>query len=247
MSVVKQIRWFITKNAPMILTVSGIGGVISTAILAAKAAAEGADIIRRREVCEDRSLTVKEKTALTWDLYVPAVAMGVATIGTIVAAHSVSTKRHAAVLSLYTATEATLHKYRDKLVEAVGKNEERKIHDKVTQDIISKNPASKTEIFITGRGDTQCYDSMSGRYFTSNVETIRRVENDINKEVIHQNYVQLNTLYSLLGLKTNTMGDLVGWNTDRMLEINLDAMVSEDNIPCLVLDYRVLSEFDNLH
>ena len=50
----------------------------------------------------------------------------------------------------------------------------------------------------------------------------------------------LNELYSELGMKPTQMGESVGWNTDNFVDITPDSTLTEDNIPCLVMDFRNL-------
>lgn len=237
---ISTVRNFIVKNAPTILMASGIAGVISTAALAAKAASEATDKIRNKEVFEDRTLSKKECFKLTWHMYIPSViAMGI-TVASIVTHNNVSARRSAAILSLYTASEATLRKYKEKVVEVVGKNGEKRISDESKSEIVKEKLKDSTHIHITGNGETIFYDEPSDRPFKSDMESIRRVVNDINRDILHHDYLFLNSLYTRLGLRPTSLGDLVGWNTNYPLDIEYVAFLDETNKPCIRLEYQVV-------
>ena len=96
--------------------------------------------------------------------------MGGLTIACIISAHTVNHKRNAALASLYSLTEKSLREYQAKVIETIGKNKERQVRNAVAEQNIKENPVSTKEVKITGKGETLCYDAISGRYFKSDVE-----------------------------------------------------------------------------
>ena len=67
----------------------------------------------------------------------------------------------------------------------------------------------------------------------------------MNAQLINDWYVSLNDFYELLGLPYSEMGDLLGWNMDLgLVEINFSSQLTEDQRPCLVLDYYVAPKYD---
>ena len=83
-------------------------------------------------------------------------------------------------------------------------------------------------------------DSISGRYFRSDLDTIRKVVNSLNREMTHQNYISLNKFYSELGLPGIKDGDYIGWNIDRgLIELDFDACITDTDEPCIVIDYNI--------
>ena len=49
----------------------------------------------------------------------------------------------------------------------------------------------------------------------------------------------LNELYSEIGLENAASGEGVGWTPDRLVELTNQTLLSPDNVPCYVLDFRV--------
>jgi hypothetical protein len=84
------------------------------------------------------------------------------------------------------------------------------------------------------------YDSMSGRYFYSDLETVRRIVNDFNKEILSSGLMTLNEFYDELGLPHVKIGEIIGWGTDfEFLDIEYRTMIADNGEPCIVLDYKV--------
>lgn len=58
-------------------------------------------------------------------------------------------------------------------------------------------------------------------------------------------YVSLNEFYYEIGAKSIPIGDDIGWNVnDGLIEVNFSSTLSDDNRPCIVLEYRVGPKYD---
>lgn len=242
---------FLQKNSPYILTGLGCAGVVSTAVMTGKAAIKAHDKIKDHEQSDwdhEEWLNYKEhpwkdRINWTWKYFVPPVIMGVSSVACIVGAQTVNTRRHAAIASLYSLTESTLKDYQEKVVEHIGKNKEQKIQDDIAQDILNEHPASKAHIIRTSHGDTLCYDVYSGRYFTHDIEKLRRIQNDFNHDLMGVMWMPLNDLYYLMGLETVKMGEDLGWTVDELLDFKFTSKLTDDGKPCLVVDYDLTPRY----
>jgi len=186
----------------------------------------------------------KEIVKYTWKCYAPAVAVGAVTIACIIGAHKVHLRRNAAIASLYSLTETAFKEYQDKIVETIGKNKELKVRDNISGDRISRNPPGEAEIIFTGKGETLCYDSMSGRYFKTDIDKVKRIQNDLNRNLMSEGFISLNELYDELGLSNIRLGEDVGWNIDKsLIDISFSAQLTDTNDPCLVLNYTVIPRY----
>lgn len=189
-------------------------------------------------------ITFKEQFGLTWKIYIPATAVGIATIACIIGANHISLRRNAALASLYGITEAAFKEYQSKVVETIGKSKELKVRDEISGDRIKRNPPGTNEVIFTGKGEVMCYDSLSGRYFKSDIEQIRRAVNTLNRELMSDMFLTLNELYFAIGLAGTKLGDQMGWDIDNgLLEIDFSAQITEEGDPCLVLNYSVEPRF----
>lgn len=229
---------FFNRHAPAILTATGIVGLISTAVLSHRAGIQAHEEIKHVSKMADRKLDGKEKVAAAWKYYIPPVVVGSLSIASILCAHRASLRESAAALALYTASEGAFKDYRTKVSDMLGEKSERKVHDEVAQDSVNRNPVSKSEVILTGGGESLFFDSFTGRYFKSDMESVRKAVNNTNSMIIHTDFGSLNDFYSDIGLERIALGDDIGWCNDHLLEVEFRATIAEDNTPAIVLTYR---------
>lgn len=242
------------KNSPTILTGLSVAGLVTTVIFAVKVTPKALQLLEDerdyREYCADSELTTPitkvEAVQLLWRCYLPALGMGAFTIGCIISANSINLRRNAALASVYSLTEATLKEYQAKVIETIGEKKEHAIKDEVAKDKIKEHPVSGKEVYLTGKGDTLCYDVISGRYFKNDIENIRRVQNDLNQDFLNgEMFITLNDLYYSLGLSNTKLGDDMGWDVEGgMINIIFSSQLTENGTPCLVLDYKVSPRYE---
>jgi len=221
------------KNSPQILTGIGVTGIFTTASLAVKASIDSADIFVQ-------DIPKKDKLQRVWKRYIPAGVVGLVSAFCVIESCKIGLKRNAALLSLYTVTEAAMREYQEKVKDMIGAGKELRIRDNIAAERIKQNPPSVNEIICTGFGKTLCYDAPSGRYFEADVEVIRQKENEINHRLRTDMQITLNELYFELGLPQTKLGDLYGWDIDKdQLTFRYSSQLTEGNRPCLVIDYNV--------
>ena len=243
---IKTIRSGLAKHSPAILTALGITGMIGTTVLAVKVTPKALDLIEnKKEELDKDKLTVVETVKATWKCYAPAAVTCVTSAACLIGASSVHTKRNAALATAYKLSESALIEYRDKVVETIGEKKEQSVRDAIAKDHVEKNPVTNNEVIITDKGYTLCYDELSGRYFYSDIEKIKKAANELNRQMLNDMYVSLNELYYELGLEGTKLGEQMGWNVDRgLIDLKFSATVSADDRPCIVLDYRVPPMYD---
>lgn len=239
----KKAEKLIADNSTVILTAVAVTGTITTAVLAGRASFRAAEILDlenyNRELSDiPEPMDIREKVDLTWKLYVPAIGTGALTIACIVGANRIGTRRAAAMAAAYSLSEKAFVEYKDKVIEKMGETKEQKVRDAIAQDRVDASPVSSREVIITGGGDVLCYDSITGRYFESNVETLRKAQNDINHQIMSSMYATLHEFYNLIGLPSTLYSSEVGWNNDNLLELEFSTVLSEDGKPCLSVEYR---------
>ena len=139
----------------------------------------------------------------------------------------------------YTVSEKAFEEYREKIVEKLGANKERQARDEVAQDRVNANPVGRTEVIVTGGGNVLCYDMYTGRYFQSDMETIKQAQNNLNHHILNNVYASLNDFYDMIGLSRIKTGDEIGWNSDKLMEIYFSTTMSDDQKPCIAIDFSV--------
>lgn len=231
----------LSKHSPEILTGFGIAGMITTTILAVKATPKALKLIdeRKKEEGVDK-LTPIETVKATWKCYIPAAVTGATSVACIIGASSIHLKRNTVLATAYKISETALTEYRDKVVEVIGEKKEQAIQEKLAQDRVDKHPVTDGNVLITdGNTTTLCLDYVSGRYFYSDIETIRKGINEINRKMLIYDYVSLNDFYDEIGLDQIELGDELGWNTrDKLVDISISACIAK-NKPCMVVNFTI--------
>lgn len=229
------IKAFTKENSPAILTGIGVSGTLATAYLAGVASFKAA-----RRLDEAYPLDSKREMFLeVWDLYIPAAISGVVTVGCVIGANHISSKRTAAAYSVLAVTEKVFEEYRGKVAEKIGENKEQAVRDEVAQARIAQNPMGDKLILAESDG-VICCELFTGRYFLANMEKIRQAVNDVNAKLLREDYATVGELYYLLGLPTTSNSSRMGWTSDKLLKLDFTTTLTEDNKPCLAFDYNYI-------
>lgn len=242
----RSIRLVVSKHSPEILTGVGIAGMITTTVLAVKATPKALKLIEEKKKA-DRvdELTPLDTVKTCWKPYASAAVTGTFSIACLIGANSVNARRNAALATAYKISETALTEYREKVVETFGEKKEQQVRDNVDQARLEKNPVTTSEVIITEKGNTLCYDSISGRYFKSDIESIKRAQNELNRRIITDMYVSLNELYDELDLDHTKVGDDLGWHVNKgLIDIRFGTQIADDGTPCIVVDYQVAPYYD---
>lgn len=234
-------KYTVKRHSPEILTGMGIVGMVSTTVLAVKATPKAIKLLdEKKSELKTEKLPAGEIVKTTWKCYIPSVTSGVCAIACVVGANSVHIKRNAALVTAYKLSETALIEYKDKVVETVGEKKEKIVRDKVNKEKVAKDPVKNKEIILTGNGNTLCYETFSGQYFKSDMETIKKAENVLNRELLEKGYISLNDVYEELGLNLTKMGNNLGWNTDDgLIDIYFSSQLADNGDPCIVIDFDV--------
>jgi hypothetical protein len=129
----------------------------------------------------------------------------------------------------YSVSERAFTEYREKVEEKFGKNKEQAVRDEVAQDNVTKT-APGPSIVLLGGGTTIFYEYFTGRYFLSDMEAIRRAENEINARVLRCDYATLAEFHTLIG-QPPTQGAMdMGWDKEGgLLDVEISACLTHDD------------------
>ena len=231
-------KWAI-KNAPTILAASAAAGVILTAVSASKAT------IKAKKAIEDlpKDADIKEKAKVVAPIMAKPFLLGSATIAAILISNHEHIKREAAIAACYTLSTKALDEYEEKVVETIGAGKNKKIKDAIAEDSVAKNPPPQTIVIQSEETKIPCQDWWTGQWFTSDIETIRSIEDDINDELkSSDDFVPINYYYDRIGMELPGDGENVGWRkdseNDERFKFEFDHVL-HNNIPTLVVRYNL--------
>lgn len=234
------------KHSPKLLTVLGVVGFIGTVVMAVKATPKCEQLFdeaetRLKESDDDAKLGKKEAAKCFFKAYWPTIAMGVTSVGCFVASNYICGKREAVAAAAFGAAETSLKYFQDATLETVGEKTVDEIRAKVADRHLKEHPVPKEKEVIP-EGKTLCFDCYTGRYFESDMQTIREAVNNLNEQMLGGDFVSLNDFYFNIGLAEVKRGDDLGWHPydgGDKLEVKYSSRLTETGKPCLVIDYDV--------
>lgn len=241
----KNVKMAVSNHSPEILTGIGIAGMITTTILAVRATPKALELIDDKKnelgMYPTEKLHPIEVVKTTWKCYLPATITGVTSVACLIGASSVNSRRNAALATAYNLSASALTEYKTKVLETVGEKKEQLIRDKVAEERINKEPVNQSAIIVSGNGNTRCFDTITKRRFVSDIESINKIVNELNRRMINgEDYISLNEFYYELGLDGSSIGDELGWNVSTgLIELDFSAQLDTDGTPCIVIDYTV--------
>lgn len=242
----RNVKTATVKHSPEILTGVGIAGMITTTVMAVRATPKAIQLLdeeKRRQQADKLELMDVVKTA--WKCYIPAAVTGTVSVACLIGASSVNARRNAALTAAYTISESTLRDYQKKVVETIGEKKEQTVRDAVAKERLEKNPVENKEVIVTAKGDTLCFDAVSGRYFKSDIDKLKKAENELNRQMRDEMYISLNDFYYEVGLEPIKLGDDLGWNIDNgYIDLRFSSQLATDGTPCLVIDYGYGPRYD---
>lgn len=230
-----QGRKTVGENSPIILAAISVVGTLTTALLTGKATLRAVDLLDAEDE-NWRQMSGRDRAKLVWKEYIPPVTCGLITIGCIVGANRIGTRRAAALASAYTLSEKAFGEYREKVVTKLGEPKERAVRDEVAQDRITKNPPP--EDLVEPDGDVLCYEVLTDRYFFSTMEKLRRAENDINYKINQEQYASHGDWCNAAGLPQAGISDLLGWNGDALLAVQFSSVIAPSGRPAISIDFE---------
>lgn len=238
---INVVSGLLKRNSSVILSSTAITGVVTTAYLTGRAAWNSQYKLRSYDNLDDAKLPTRQRLVrdarLVWTMYIPAAASGAVTIACIVGQTRISNKRIAAAQAAFVLSERAYAEYRSKVIEEYGDRRDQTIRDSIAEDRVRNDPPPSNVVLVSGPGNVLCCELYTGRYFTSDMETLRRAENDFNARLISQDSATLDDWYYAIGMQPTTNSGDLGWNSDKLLHLEFTPLLTEDNRPCIAFAY----------
>lgn len=246
------------RRKPELLLAGGIVTGVTALVLAIKGTVEAvkkvdeeierrnAEALREAEEHGHQNVEVidhlppKDVVKTVWKCYIPTAATGATSMICLIGSGRAAYRRSALLTSAVKMGETAFTEFRQSVEETVDEKTMSNIKQKVAKKQLEKNPANDfTEIIITGKGDTLCLDATTGRYFASDRESIRQAQNNMNEMLYHGfgQYLSLNDFYDEIGLPHTDIGDMLGWNIEHRVDLELSTDFGPKGQPCIVVGH----------
>ena len=239
----------VQKHSPEILAGVGVVGTVASAVMACKATLKLDDILvesketrdKIKEVAENpryekeyspedakKDLTVNyAQTAIKIaKLYAPAVILGSASLGCLLASNDILRKRNAALSAAYMTVDKSFKEYRQRVVDKFGEEVEKEIRYNIkameVETTVANEDGSETVIVEESKVmDPNLYSDYA-KFFDEfnpnwqndpeyNLMFLRAQQQYANDLLKAKGRLFLNEVYDMLGLERTKAGQVVGW------------------------------------
>lgn len=230
---------FIKKNASTILTCAGGIGVLTTAVLAAKATPKALNLIEEAKHEKGEDLTIFETVCAAGPAYIPTVVTGAATVACVFGANVLNKRTQASLMSGYALLDRSFKDYKNKVEELYGEDANEHVKSEIAKDDYDEED-------IDVYDDKQLfYDEYSRRYFQSTIEDVQRAEYRLNREINMRGWFELNEFYELLDIPPLKGGEGLGWSEGGNLyrywqgwvDFNHSKVVMDDGLECYIVTF----------
>ena len=240
---IKSIQNGVVKHSPELLMGLGIGGMFATTIMAVKATPKALKQIESAKQEKGEDLTKTETVKAAWKPYIPAAVTGVASMGCLLGANSIHTRRNAALVTAYQISTTALNEYKDKVVETVGEATAKEIRDKVVEEKKENITKNHPTYIIAMDDDVLMYEPLSNQEFKSTTNKVEKAAIEMNKYLTtgHSHSIALNEFLTELGLKKApaSVGEELGWYAGYTIDITFDVEMNDSGKPRLRIEYLV--------
>ena len=163
-------------------------------------------------------------------LYAPAVAVGVAGVGCVLASHDIMKKRNVALSAAYLTVDKSFKEYKQRVVDRFGEEVEKEIRygikaEEIVETVMDEE-GNETTVTETVKTMNPTLYSDYARFFDEaspcwqndpeyNLMFLRAQQQYANDLLRAKGRLFLNDVYEMLGIEKTKAGQIVGWVYDR--------------------------------
>lgn len=252
-NVYNGVKGKVEKHSPEILMGVGVVGVVTGTVMACRATLKLNDILEEaqetrdkiKEVAsnpnyEDKYTEEDAKKDLTINyiqtgvkvakLYAPAVVVGVAGVGCVLASHDIMKKRNVALSAAYLTVDKSFKEYKQRVVDRFGEEVEKEIRYGIKAEeiveTVTDEEGNETTVTETVNTMNPTLYSDYARFFDAaspfwqndpeyNLMFLKAQQQYANDLLRAKGRLFLNDVYEMLGLEKSKAGQIVGWVYDR--------------------------------
>ena len=239
----------VEKHSPEILAGVGVVGVVASTVMACKATMKLNDILEESKETRDKIKEVESnpryeeqyshedaKKDLTINytqtamkiakLYAPAVILGSASLGCLLASNDILRKRNAALSAAYMTVDKSFKEYRQRVVDRFGEEVEKEIRynikaEEVTSTVVAEDGSETTITETVKTMDPNLYSDYAKFFDEASPYWQKDPEYNLMFLKSQQQYATdllrargrlfLNEVYDMLGIEKTKAGQIVGW------------------------------------
>lgn len=155
------------SSVSTLLTIIGAVGVAATAIVAVKNTPKAQSLLEEAECAKGEELTKLEKVKVATPAYIPAIAVGTATVACILGANALNKHIQASMASAYALLDSSYKAYRKKVEDIHGEGSDEEILVQMAKDEYEESLMDEIP-----EGELLFWDQNTRQYFTSTVDHV---------------------------------------------------------------------------
>lgn len=247
-----KVGFKLKKHSPEILIAVGVVGTVASVVMACRATLKVNEIIDETKEMVDTIHEGVEQEKYTADgelytqeianrdlvvvyaqtgwkfikLYGPSVALGVTSLGCILASNNILRKRNVALAAGLAAAETSFKEYRGRVIERFGKDLDRELRynikaKEIEETVIDEDGNETTVKKTVDVMDPNAHSIYSVVFCEGNLGWTRNAElnkvfliqqqNYANDKLKANGFLTLNEVYDLLGMRRTAYGQIAGW------------------------------------
>ena len=239
----------VQKHSPEILAGVGVVGVVASTVMACKSTMKLNDILEESKETRNKIREVESnpryeeqyshedaKKDLTINytqtglkiakLYAPAVILGSASLGCLLASNDILRKRNAALSAAYMTVDKSFKEYRQRVVDRFGEEVEKEIRynikaEEITSTVVAEDGSETTVTETVKTMDPNLYSDYA-KFFDEaspywqkdpeyNFMFLKSQQQYANDLLKARGRLFLNEVYEMLGIDKTKAGQIVGW------------------------------------
>lgn len=244
----------IKKYSPEILLAVGVVGTVATTVMACKATLKINEVLEepkheidkiheameqgctpagkdytKEDGSKDLAIVYTQTGIEMIKLYGPTVAMGLVSVGCLLASNSIIRKRNLALAAAYTTVDKSFKDYRNRVIERFGEGLDRELKyniktEEIEERVVDEDGNETVERKTIQVADPNAYSCHSIVFDDGNIGWDKDPELTKYFLVQQQNYANdmlrarghlfLNEVYDMLGAKRTKAGAEIGWFYD---------------------------------
>ena len=252
-NVYNGVKGQVQKHSPEILMGVGVVGVVTSTVMACRATMKLNDILEESKETRDKIKEVennpkyedkyspedaKKDLFINYvqtgmkiaKLYTPAVVLGGASLGCLLASNDILRKRNAALSAAYMTVDKSFKEYRNRVTERFGEEVEKEIRygikaEQLETTVVDEDGNETTVTDTVKTMDPNLYSDYA-RFFDAaspywqndpeyNLMFLKAQQQYANDLLRAKGRLFLNDVYDMLGIEKTKAGQVVGWVYDR--------------------------------
>lgn len=193
--------------------------------------------------CHEKAKFAQDKKSKMY-CFAPAIASGIFTVGCILGSNHLSNKEIATLTASCGYLAANRKQIMKRVRAELGEEKAKEISAEAAIKAADEAIKTKPVVEHTGYGSVRFVEDMFGREFYCSLEHVEWAEDQLNYRYTHEEHVNYNTFYELLGLSKTRAGWEHGWPEEDIY--NDDAFGYSIDKPILFENQKVEDENGNV-